>query len=136
MSKISDEIRKVADEYDVLPLYKLADRMDREMVELPLSADRKIWTGREECFWVEARGGTWERHSLRSLDIVNGSRWYVRDTGGLGYEAGAAWHARPDSLERIADDIEESKGTVLISEKTLNEWAERIRKLAEKEGEQ
>lgn len=25
--RISDEIRKVADEYDVLPLYKLADRI-------------------------------------------------------------------------------------------------------------
>lgn len=25
--KVSDEIRKVADEYDVLPLYKLADRI-------------------------------------------------------------------------------------------------------------
>lgn len=39
MSKISDEIRKVADEYDVLPLYKLADRIDRELVELPKDAD-------------------------------------------------------------------------------------------------
>lgn len=25
--KVSDEIRKVADEYDVLPLYELADRI-------------------------------------------------------------------------------------------------------------
>ena len=37
--KVSDEIRKVADEYDVLPLYKLADRIDREMVELPKDKD-------------------------------------------------------------------------------------------------
>ena len=27
MGRISDDIRKVADEYDVLPLYKLADRI-------------------------------------------------------------------------------------------------------------
>ena len=30
MPDISDEIRKVADEYDVLPLYELADRIDAE----------------------------------------------------------------------------------------------------------
>ena len=39
MTDISDELRKVADEYDVLPLYKLADRIDREMVELPKDKD-------------------------------------------------------------------------------------------------
>ena len=39
MSKISDELCKVADEYDVLPLYKLADRIDAEMVELPRDRD-------------------------------------------------------------------------------------------------
>ena len=39
MTDISDEIRKVADEYDVLPLYKLADRIDAEMVKLPVDAD-------------------------------------------------------------------------------------------------
>ena len=37
--KISDDIRKVADEWDVLPLYELADRIDREMVELPRDRD-------------------------------------------------------------------------------------------------
>lgn len=39
MNDISDEICKVADEYDVLPLYELADRIDAEMVELPVDAD-------------------------------------------------------------------------------------------------
>ena len=29
MTGISDDIRKVANEYDVLPLYKLADRIHR-----------------------------------------------------------------------------------------------------------
>lgn len=42
-------------------------------------------------------------------------------------------HAYHDSWERIAADIEESKGTVLISENTLDGWAYRIRRLAEKE---
>ena len=39
MTRISDEIRKVADEYDVLPLYGLSDHIDAEMVELPKDAD-------------------------------------------------------------------------------------------------
>ena len=109
MSKISDELRNWCDDPymgRVDNLYSLADRVDAEMVELPISADGKIWTGREECFWIEARGGAWSRHSLLSLDIIDGSRWYVRDTGGIEYEAGAAWFERPDSFERIADELE------------------------------
>ena len=39
MTDISDEIRKVADEWDVMPLYALADRIDAETVELPKDAD-------------------------------------------------------------------------------------------------
>lgn len=116
MARISDEIRELIDDEDLYPRYiaelrRIADRIDRELVELPLSADRKIWTGREECFWIEARGGAWSRHSLRSLDLIDGSRWYVRDTGGLWYEAGAAWQE-------------------------FHTFADRIRNLAKKEGEQ
>lgn len=42
MTRISDEIRKVADEYDVTPLYALADRIDAEMVELPRDANNEL----------------------------------------------------------------------------------------------
>ncbi|MDD7198942.1 MULTISPECIES: hypothetical protein [Terrabacteria group] len=146
MAKISDEIRKWCadlDSNDILcttaTLYTLADRIDAEMVELPLSADRKIWTGREECFWIESRGGAWSRHSLRSLDLIDGSRWYVRDTGGLGYEAGAAWHERPDSWERIANELEtwcddeDVYGDVCEKPRDL---VERIRKLAKEQDDE
>lgn len=144
MTKISDEIREFVrrsykDEHmDPRELLALADRVDTELVELPLSADRKIWTGREECFWIEARGGAWSRHSLLSLNLIDGSRWYVRDTGGLGYEAGAAWHERPDSFERIAGELDEmvdGPGPADDVCEKLADLAERIRKLAEKEGE-
>ena len=51
-----------------------------------------------------------------------------------------------DSFERIAEDIEAAEdwcdqngdygtGITSVSEATLREWVERIRKLAEKEGE-
>ena len=42
MQPTSDEIRKVADKYDVThvtPLYAIADRIDAEMVELPRDRD-------------------------------------------------------------------------------------------------
>ena len=141
MAKIGDEIRDFVkrsyeDEYmDPKELLALADRVNAEMVELPLSADRKIWTGREECFWIEARGGAWSRHSLRSLDLIDGSRWYVSDTGGLGYEAGAAWHERPDSFERIADELDAwvDRPASYKEHKEFHTFADRIRKLAAKE---
>ncbi len=141
MAKIGDEIRDFVkrsyeDEYmDPKELLALADRVNAEMVELPLSADRKIWTGREECFWIEARGGAWSRHSLCSLDLIDGSRWYVRDTGGLGYEAGAAWHERPDSFERIADELDAwvDRPASYKEHKEFHTFADRIRKLAAKE---
>lgn len=136
MSKISDELRNWCDDPymgRVDDLYSLADRVDAEMVELPISADRKIWTGREECFWIEARGGAWSRHSLLSLDIIDGSRWYVRDTGGIEYEAGAAWFERPDSFERIAEELDEMADSEHAEEdmrEKLADISDRIRKLS------
>ena len=64
MTDISDEIRKVADEYDVLPLYKLADRIDAETVELPKDADGEYihigdvmeWCDSGETLTVEGIG--------------------------------------------------------------------------------
>lgn len=59
MTRISDDIRKwcnlcggIIDSGDKAELYALADRIDTETVELPKSADGKIWTGREVCFWT------------------------------------------------------------------------------------
>lgn len=41
MGKISGLVRKVADDYDVLSLYRIADSIDDEMVELPRDANDK-----------------------------------------------------------------------------------------------
>lgn len=54
-------------------------------------------------------------------------------------------HERPDSWERIADELEAAKGwrdqngeynciVSSVSTKTLGDWADRIRRLAKKEG--
>lgn len=54
-------------------------------------------------------------------------RWCVEDNDFERYPAVSVWYERPDSLERIADEIEESDVDGCI------DWANRIRKLAEKE---
>lgn len=135
---ISDEIRKVADKYDVThvtPLYVLADRIDAEMVELPKDADGVPWTSHEEYFWIETIGGESVCHRLRSLALVDGSRWCVEDAEGLMYEAGAAWHERPDGLGRIAREMDEWRFERMrdldeVDFDDLGLFAERIRKLA------
>lgn len=146
MSKISDELREHGNGYfeqrngDCEWLYDIADRIDAEMVELPIGVDGKNWTGREECFWVESRDGVWARHSLLSLDLTNGSKWYVRDTEGLCYEAGFVWHECPDSFESIADDmdkfVDDTPGIDTFYASTasrLRDFADRIRKLAKEQ---
>lgn len=108
MSKISNELRNWCDDPymgRVDDLYSLADRVDAEMVELPISADGKIWTGREVCFWTGATNE--DRHIFGYIARKDG-RWYVvEDTGGTRYVAEEVWFERPDSFERIADELDE-----------------------------
>jgi len=106
------------------------------MVELPQSADGKIWTGREVCFWTSAEQAGY--HNFGCVGLRDG-RWYVEDVYGMYYEAESVWHERPDSLERIADELEDLSAdsmvtdTNLVSARALS-LAKRIRKLAAKEG--
>lgn len=114
MSKISDELRLFAKDAEhgigthgtvVTPQWmrELADRIDSEMVELPKSADGKTWTGREVCFWTGAAEGDY--HKFHGLTYTNG-RWCVEDKNWQRYPAASAWYERPDSLERIADELD------------------------------
>lgn len=62
----------------------------------------------------------------------------MRDAGGLGYEAGAAWHERPDSFKSIADELEEwSEDNAVDGNHEVfyraGDFADRIRRLAAKE---
>lgn len=144
MSKISDEIRKWCadlDSDDILcttaTLYILADRADRELVELPKDRDgAPIHVG--DTVW-DMRD--WEKLSV--IDIVMGAHevrlyvtpeetveWYVNPTD--------LTHTRPDSWERIANELEgwsesnriNGSGEVFYR---AGELADRIRKLAKKE---
>lgn len=136
--KISDELREWADvhcgEECTEYLGLLADRIDRETAELPKDRDG-----------VPIRlGDTVYTPNGKMYDVIIISltpKWtYIKCKGQDGETyvfLGGLSHDRPDSLERIADEIEASNNHALefISESTLREWADRIRKLAEKEEE-
>jgi hypothetical protein len=141
MARISDEIRKwcdycggIIDSDDKAELHALADRIDRELVELPKSADGKIWTGREVDFWTGAADGDW--HKFNSLAYID-DRWCVEDSDFERYPAVSVWYERPDSWERIANELEglsvDSSDNYYVSTH-CSKLAERIRRLA-KEGE-
>ena len=160
--KISDEIRDWCEDTTPWPsrndAQAIADRIDRELVELPKDADGvPIHVGDTVCECV----------SGMKL-IVNGMRltdtWAVSTNHGLISRASDVTHERPDSLDRIADDIEavqfgfdlseegvwgpktmsavedwcnkdESYETDIMNvrKSTLREWVDRIRKLSKEE---
>lgn len=130
MSKISDELRKVADEYDVLPLYGLADRIDTEMVVLPKDADGvPIHAG--DTVWGCISGMQMAVHELRLTD-----RWTISTDTGFIPKASEVTHVRPDSFERIADELEAWCDRTDVDGDACGkprELARRIRKLAESE---
>lgn len=148
--KISDEIRQwcdiCCDEYinadDCDELRELASRIDRELVELPKDCDGvPISVGDtvyspdgEECCVEEITILTQGVYVKCKAPNVTISTFFSHDLT----------HERPDSFERIADDIEVAEGwcdreggygtgITSVKKSTLREWAERIRKLAEKE---
>lgn len=145
MAKISDEIREWCadlDSDDILcttaTLYTLADRIDRELVELPKSADGKIWTGRESCFWTGAEQEGY--HQFDSLTLRNGT-WFVEDILNTTYTAESVSYERPDSFELIANEMDEfvddTPGIDTFYASTasrLRDFAYRIRKLAKEQG--
>lgn len=125
-------------------LWNLADRIDAEMVELPKDAEGvPIHIG--DTMYTADRstanvfGIYIMQHKKNVVCTFSDGRSSVYDPHKLSHE-------RPDSLGRIADDIEAAEGwcdkegeygtgITSVKESTLHGWAERIRKLAKKEGE-
>ena len=109
------------------------DWLDAKMVELPLSADGYVWTGREECFWTGSADEDW--HKFDGIHYADG-RWCVEDNDCERYPAASVWYTRPDSLERIADELDEMVDTADLADdncEKLANIADRIRNLAKKE---
>lgn len=143
MAKISDEIRKwcgicrdsCIDGDDCDKLRALADRIDAEMVELPRDRDgMPIHVGDT----VYDKFGDGEEETVRSITLTSGTAAVT--TVCHGFKAGVRpadlTHTRPDSLERIANELEglsvDSSDNYYVSTHCSN-LADRIRKLAEKE---
>lgn len=138
--KISDEIRRWCDDAYIggkirttKDLYAIADLIDREMVELPKDADGEpihvgdtayIKDGRK----VKVIRFIFEHETPTIVCSLDGNP----DVVCLPFEL---WHERPDSLERIVDDIETFGNEADINDtavKFLFKIQERIRDLAAK----
>ena len=139
MSKISDELRQFIDDDGLFPnqideLRCIADRIDAEMVELPKDADGvPIRVG--DTVWGCISGTQMVIHELRLKD-----RWAISTDTGFIPKASAVTHERPDSWERIADELDEQAGSLTKDgytwqEDAIHDFADRIRRLAEREGE-
>lgn len=137
--KISDELRANA---STAWLNHMADRIDLEMIELPKDADGKpihvddlVWLddGRRACVTeIDIN----DNHVV--VDCWDGSKHMACHPSDI-------TRKQPDSWERIADELVEAKGwrdqngeyncnISSVSTKTLGDWADRIRRLAAKEG--
>lgn len=125
MSKISDEIRKVADEYDVLPLYKLADRIDAEMVELPKDADGVPIHVGDTVYLDDGR-----KAEVTHIDLMWGTSCIACFASGKDHDCfpSGISHTRPDSFEHIARDLEDWAEGIISG--SAQSFANRIRKLA------
>lgn len=148
MAKISDEIREwvrraLADEHmDLRELGALADRIDAEMAELPRGKDgRPIHVGEtvygEDGRAWHVRGVTIGEKSIAHPEHVIRA---TSDAEQLRYLK-PEWltHERPDSLERIADELDEWSEDNRVNGddevfRRAGDLADRIRKLAKREG--
>ena len=135
--KISDEMRewcKWCAEHSAVrdSLCRLADRVDNEMVELPKDADGvPIHVG--DIVFGYASGIELIVNGMRLTDS-----WAVSTNHGLIPRTSEVAHERPDSLERIADDLEkwlDEPSADWDDFKKARDLVDRIRKLAEKEDE-
>lgn len=132
MSGISDSLREFVNTrerylraIDRASLLYLADRIDKEMVELPVGADgRPIHVG--DTVYADNDFSLGYKVSYIGFSD-KGIAVGIKATGIDTYRSPAyITHERPDSLERIADEIEEAGVDGATG------WAARIRALAGK----
>lgn len=142
--KISDEIRVWCDrkcgcyiDGDVRDdLYALADRIDNRMVELPKDADGEVIHVMDTLYDVNSGS----QMQVRSMTIDRS--WMITTDGWCTYAPSTVTHIRPDSLERIADELDAWRVAAswdcrinAIDEDIVHDLAERIRNLAKEDEE-
>ena len=143
MSNIGDELRKhAADDYIASRygedkwLSAIADRIDSEMIELPKDKDG-VPIHVDDLVYLE--NGLMSRvteidikYGGEAIEVFDGSKHVACHPSGIS-------HTRSDSLERIADDLDEvvdAAGQADDMCEMLANFADRIRRLAEKEDNQ
>lgn len=131
-SKVSNELLTIAAEDEALnpvqiaSLWRIADRIDAEMMELPKDADG-----------VPIRvGDTVYTPSGNTADVAS-IHFHVMCSfnGGIPttFLPTDLTHSNHDTLERIADDIEECEREAIIDRSSLSNFAKRIRRLAKED---
>lgn len=139
--KISDELRRINNSDIVCghtwgALQDIADRIDRELVELPNDADGvPIHVG--DAVFVKSGNG--EEETVSSITLTGGTAAVTTACRGIkaGFRPAELTHERPDSLNRIIDDIETFGNEADINDATVEflcKIQERIYMLAKKEG--
>nr|DAF71577.1 MAG TPA: hypothetical protein [Caudoviricetes sp.] len=116
----------------------VTDRIGAEMIELPKGEDGKpIHCGEE--LWVDC-ADSYEKRHLLCMRLDGSGTWALMFNGGTMCDPSIVTHECPDSLERIADELEDLSEDNRVNGDTevfarAADLAERIRKLAEgKEG--
>ena len=138
MSKISDELRKFIDDDGLFPnqideLRCIADRIDAEMVELPRDRDGVPIHVGDTVYLDDGQKAEVISIVLAECASVINCWTYGRS---FDYMPSGTTHERPDSWERIADELDEMVDSADSADnrcEKLADLAERIRKLAEKE---
>lgn len=151
MSEISDELRLSADDMErnqgvcqqFSPnfLRELADRIDDAMVEWPLGADKKPVKPSQTVY--DEYGRAWHVRGVtigESPIVWDDHNVHVTSDAGEWHCFKPEWltHERPDSWERIADELDEWRFEhmhYLVADdlNDLGLFAERTRRLAERE---
>lgn len=144
MSRISDELREwAAAQCNAITLYKLADRIDAETVELPRGKDGRPIHVDDTLY--DSDGTQWTVMHIYYYSPDDGPDVVAQHGNAeINFEPPdyhGMTHERPDSLERIADDmraeIESLKHGSFASDDALDalrDYEARIRRLADREG--
>ena len=136
MTSATDELRELADEAGIYSnartkLRMLADRIDLEMVELPRDKDGvPIHVG--DTVYLKD-GSKTIVHSIDLMADATNIVCWVRNSGYVPLNQSDFTHTRPDSLGRIADELDEWCDRVDVDGDACDkprDLAKRIRKLA------
>lgn len=139
MMKISDEMREFVmcenlGAYQIAELRRIADRIDEEMVELPKDKDGVPIHVRDLVYMDDGRRACVVEIDIKDdyvlIDCWDGNRY-------VAYPPSDTTHNPNDSWERIADELEEWCDSADVDGDACGkprDLADRIRKLAEKEG--